>query len=81
MENYAESIISRVERSRQYRWDRRNIRTVSTHLTVRDAERLKDLCKIHRISRYHLLHWFLTSIIWDPVKWSKVLFAMTGRLI
>ena len=45
----------RYERERQAAWDRRNLRTVSTHLRVEEAERLKFYCNRRGISKYYLI--------------------------
>ena len=45
----------RYERGRQAAWDRRNLRTVSTHLTVAEAQELKEFCRRRGISQYHLI--------------------------
>lgn len=45
----------RYERERQAAWDRRNLRTVSTHLTVKEAEKLQEYCNRREISQYHLI--------------------------
>ena len=42
----------RYERGRQATWDRRNLRTVSTHLRVEEAERFKLYCSRRGISQY-----------------------------
>ena len=54
---------NRFERDRQEDWDRRNLRTVSTHLTVRQAKQLQKYCDRHGVSRYHLLKDFLLRLI------------------
>ena len=49
----------RYERERQAAWDRRNLRTVSTHLKVEEAERLKFYCIRRGISKYFLIQQLL----------------------
>ncbi len=49
----------RYQRDRQWVWDRRNLRTVSTHLTVEEAERLKIYCNRRGISKYYLIRQLL----------------------
>lgn len=51
------------DRQRQAAWDKRNLRTVSTHLTVQDAETLKAWCRENDITPYHLLKNILLSIV------------------
>ncbi len=43
------------ERTRQARWDRRNLRTVSTHLTTKQAALLKMICYTNHTTPYRLL--------------------------
>ncbi len=43
------------ERTRQTRWDKRNLRTVSTHLTKKQAALLKMICYTNHTTPYHLL--------------------------
>ncbi len=50
------------DRERQAAWDKRNLRTVSTHLTVQQAERVKLWCRQNDITPYRLLKNFLSSI-------------------
>lgn len=45
----------RYERERQAAWDRRNLRTVSTHLKVEEARKLQLYCKKQGISQYYLI--------------------------
>lgn len=45
----------RYERERQAAWDRRNLRTVSTHLKVQEAEELQEYCRRMGISQYYLI--------------------------
>ena len=49
----------RYERERQAAWDRRNLRTLSTHLRVEEAERLKFYCNRRGISKYFLIRQLL----------------------
>ena len=49
----------RYERERQAAWDRRNLRTVSTHLKVEETERLKFYCIRRGISKYFLIQQLL----------------------
>lgn len=49
------SVWERYERERQAKWDRRNLRTVSTHLTVKEARELKEFCQRRGISPYALV--------------------------
>ena len=49
------SVWERYERERQAKWDRRNLRTVSTHLTVKEARALKEFCQRRGISQYALV--------------------------
>ena len=39
------------DRHRQAAWDRRHLKTISTHLTRQDAERLQQICEKRRISQ------------------------------
>lgn len=66
------TILTILDRTRQAKWDRRNLRTVSTHLTVGEAKTLHRICSEAGISRYHLLHWFLISIIRHPEAIRKI---------
>ena len=45
----------RYERERQAAWDRRNLRTVSTHLKVEEVRKLQLYCKKQGISQYYLI--------------------------
>ena len=51
------------QRGRQARWDRRNLRTISTHLTVQEAVQLQRICNTMGITPYHLLKKFLQKVI------------------
>ena len=53
----------RYERERQAAWDRRNLRTVSTHLRVEEAERLKFYCNRRGISKYFLIRQLLREVM------------------
>lgn len=53
----------RRRRERQAAWDRRNLRTVSTHLTVQEADALDVICGINRVTKYDLLHEFLLDYL------------------
>lgn len=53
----------RRRRERQAAWDRRNLRTVSTHLTVQEADALDVICGINHISKYDLLREFLLDYL------------------
>lgn len=50
-------------RERQEAWDRRHLRTVSTHLTVQEADALDVICGINRVTKYDLLHGFLLDYL------------------
>lgn len=65
-----------LDRARQARWDRRNLRTVSTHLTVQEAEKLKRICREAGIARYHLIRWFLLSLIRKPEALGRAIAAI-----
>ena len=62
-------------RERQEAWDRRNLRTVSTHLTRQEADALDVICCINRVTKYDLLHGFLLDYLEEngvPVRrWKK----------
>lgn len=51
------------KRHRQAKWDKRNLRTVSTHLTVNEAFELKRICRLAGIRPYRLLRRYLLRII------------------
>ena len=53
------------QRPRQEEWDRRNLKTISTHLTRQEATRLKALCAAAGISPYRLLRRFLLKVIYS----------------
>lgn len=53
----------RYERERQAAWDRRNLRTVSTHLKVEEAEELQLYCSRMGISQYHLIRRLLREVM------------------
>lgn len=55
--------VRRRRREKQEAWDRRNLRTVSTHLTVQEADALDVICGINHISKYDLLHEFLLDYL------------------
>lgn len=59
---YAEKMAGR-DRHRQAAWDRRNLRTVSTHLTRQQAGRLQKICAKRGISQYNLIRRFLLAYI------------------
>ncbi len=59
-------------RDRQAAWDKRNLRTVSTHLTVQQAETLKAWCRENGITPYHLLKNILLSIVRDAERAQDV---------
>lgn len=64
----------RRRREKQAVWDRRNLRTVSTHLTVQEADALDVICGINHITKYDLLHGFLLDYLEDngvPVRRRK----------
>lgn len=62
-------------RERQEAWDRRNLRTVSTHLTRQEADALDVICCMNRVTKYDLLHGFLLDYLEEngvPVRrWKK----------
>lgn len=61
-------------REKQAVWDRRNLRTVSTHLTVQEANALDVICGINHVTKYDLLHEFLLEYLEDngvPVRRRK----------
>lgn len=53
----------RYERERQAAWDKRNLRTVSTHLKVQEAEELQEYCSRMGISQYHLIRRLLREVM------------------
>ena len=53
----------RYERERQAAWDRRNLRTVSTHLRVEEARKLQLYCQKRGISQYYLIRRLLLKLI------------------
>lgn len=50
-------------RSSQSKWDRRNLVTVSTHLTRIEYEALRIVCNLQSITPYRLLHSYLKNYI------------------
>ena len=62
-------------RERQEAWDRRNLRTVSTHLTRQEADALDVICCMNRVTKYELLHGVLLDYLEEngvPVRrWKK----------
>ena len=50
-------------RGRQSKWDRRNLRTVSTHVTTREAEALRRICGRRGTTPYALLRRFVRQVI------------------
>ena len=50
-------------RERQEAWDRRTLRTVSTHLTRQEADALDVICCINSVTKYDLLHGFLLDYL------------------
>ena len=50
-------------RDRQQKWDRANLRTISTHLPREMAENLKILCKNRGITPYMLLRNYLLKVL------------------
>ena len=55
--------ISQATKERQTAWDRRNLRTVSTHLRREDAEDLKLMCYHYGTTPYALVRDFLLSYL------------------
>lgn len=53
----------RYERERQAAWDKRNLRTVSTHLKVQEAEELQEYCSRMGISQYYLIRRLLREVM------------------
>lgn len=53
----------RYERERQAAWDRRNLRTVSTHLKVEEARKLQLYCSRMGISQYYLIRRLLREVM------------------
>ena len=52
-------------RERQARWDRRYLRTISTHLPVDEALRFKSLCYRRNTTPYEVLQAYIRH-------WSRV---------
>ncbi|HIR20284.1 MAG TPA: hypothetical protein IAB33_08375 [Candidatus Pelethomonas intestinigallinarum] len=48
-------------RNRQARWDRRNLRTVSTHVSVQQAARFGRWCRRQGTTPYHELRRFILT--------------------
>ncbi len=48
-----------MERTRQAAWDKRKLRTVSTHLTVAEHARLQRICEIEGTTPYKVLQEYL----------------------
>ena len=44
-------------------WDARNLRTVSTHLRIREAVQLRRVCEAHGTTPYALVRAFLLHYI------------------
>lgn len=53
----------RMERARQAAWDKRKLRTVSTHLTVAEYELLQQVCERKGKTPYHVLREYLQHYI------------------
>ena len=53
------------DRKRQSEWDRRGLRTVSTHLTTDEALRLQELCRERGITLYHVLRRYCLRLLED----------------
>ena len=51
------------ERPRQARWDRRNLRTISTHVSSEEAVRLSRLCQDRGTTVYHLMKAYALSVL------------------
>lgn len=69
-----ESEKQRRRRDRQIEWDRRHLRTVSTHLTRMEADALDVVCRMNRTTKYNLLHDFLIDYLKEngvPVRHLK----------
>ena len=47
------------DRTRQAKWDRRNLRTVSTHVSVQEAARFKRYCRRTGTTPYNELRRFI----------------------
>ena len=54
---------AKYRRTRQAAWDRRNLRTVSTHLKVEEARKLQLYCQKRGISQYYLIRRLLLKLI------------------
>lgn len=48
-----------MERTRQAAWDKRKLRTVSTHLTAAQYDRLRRVCELEGTTPYKLLQTYL----------------------
>lgn len=57
------------ERSRQYEWDKRNLRTISTHVTVQEAEKFKEACNRKKVSPYHVVREYVLQYTKDNTPW------------
>ena len=49
-------------RGRQAKWDRRNLRTVSTHVSVQEAARFGRWCRSQGTTPYHELRWYILKV-------------------
>ena len=53
--------VGKYKRGRQARWDRRNLVTVSTHVSREQAARFRKACAIAGATPYHVLREFIMS--------------------
>ena len=58
------------ERARQAAWDKRNLRTVSTHVTRREAGTFKLMCRRRGTTPYTVLQNFVRAYIADEANWQ-----------
>lgn len=63
MDYFIMKVMTGKDRSRQDRWDRKNMRTVGTKLRRRDYERLRELCEAEGFTVYALLQEFIREVL------------------
>ncbi len=56
-------------RARQEKWDRRNLRTLSTHVSKQEADRFKAACKRQKNSPYYVLKNYVLQYTKDNTPW------------
>ena len=53
--------MGKYQRGRQERWDRRNLMTVSTHVSREQAAKFRKACETAGATPYHVLREFVMS--------------------